>query len=63
MKLKEMKSVLFSRRGSVQFAIIYDLEKNEDIENGCSIEYAIKHYGEKEVKHIEAFENNLLITV
>ena len=63
MKLKALKSILYSTRGCVQFAIVYDSEKNTDIENGCSIEYAVKKHGEKEVMHIEAVENQLVITI
>lgn len=63
MKLKELKSILYSSRGSVQFAIVYDSETNTDLVNGCSIDYAVQTFGDKEVKHIEAFENQLLITI
>ena len=63
MKLKEMESVLRSNRGAVQFAIVYDSKAKADIENGCAVEYAVKKYGEKEVLRIEAFENQLVITV
>lgn len=63
MKLKELKSVFRSNRGSVQFAIVYDSKTNADIENGCSIDYAVEKHGDKEVIRIEAFENQLLITV
>jgi hypothetical protein len=63
MKLKELRSVLYSNRGSVQFAIVYDSKTNTDIENGCSIDYAVETHGDKEVIRIEAFENQLLITV
>ncbi len=63
MKLKDLSTVLRSNRGSVQFAIVYDSKTNTDIEQGCSIEYAVAHHGDKEVRRIEAFENQLLITV
>ena len=63
MKLNELKTVLYSDRGHIQFAIVYDSATNADIENGCSIEYAINQYGEKEIKHIQAFENQLVITI
>lgn len=63
MKLCDLKTILYSSRGSVQFAIVYDIATNADIEAGCSIEYAVEHYGDKEVKHIEAFGNQLIITV
>jgi hypothetical protein len=62
MKLKELKTILFSSRGSIQFAILYDCNANADIETG-SIDYIVEKYSEKEVKHIEAFENQLLITI
>ena len=63
MKLSELKNILYSNRGSVQFAIVYDSKTNTDIENGCSIDYAVKTHGDKEVKRIAAFENQLLIIV
>lgn len=62
MKLKELKSILFSTRGNIQFAIVYDREKCDDIDKG-SIEYIVEQYKEKEVKHIEAYEDNLIITI
>lgn len=61
--LNDLSPVLKSRRGDVQFAIVYDSASNTDLENGCSIEYAVNYYGNREVKRIEAFENNLLITI
>lgn len=63
MKLKDLKSVLYSNRGYTQYAIIFDSKTSTDIENGCTIDYAVQTHGEKEVKRIEAFENQLLITV
>ena len=63
MKLKDLSSVLYSTRGSIQHAIVYDQEKNADIESGCSIDHAVEKYGERELKHIEAFENQLVITI
>lgn len=63
MKLKELQSILYSRRGEIQFAIVYEYETNTDIENGCSVEYAVEHHGDREVKQIGAFENQILITV
>lgn len=63
MKLKDLKAVLYSNRGYTQCAIIYDSKTNTDIENGCTIDYAVQKHGDKEVIRIEAFENQLLITV
>lgn len=53
MKLKELKSILHSGRGQIQMAIIYDREKNKDIDKG-SIEYIMQEYGEMEVKRISS---------
>ena len=63
MKLKDLSCVLYSTRGSVQFAIVYDQEKNADLISGCSIDHAVKEYGDREIKRIEAFENQLLLIV
>ena len=61
--LNSLAPILKSRRGDIQFAIVYDSANNTDLENGCSIEYAVKNYGEREIKRIEALGNNLLITL
>ena len=63
MKLKDLKSVLYSSGGSIQFAIVYDSKTNTDIENSCSIDFAVEKHGDKDVVRIEALENQLLITV
>ena len=63
MKLKDLASVLYSTRGSIQFSIVYDSNANADIEAGCSVEYAVEQYGERELKHIQAFENQLVLTI
>ena len=63
MKLKGLKSVLYSSRGSVQFVIVYDSEKDMDLENGCTAEAAIKNHGEKDVKRIQALDDLIVITV
>ena len=63
MKLKELQTILCSRRGAVQFAIVYEAETSTELESGCSVEYAIKHHGDREVKRIGAVENQILIVV
>lgn len=63
MKIKELKSIIYSKIGDIQFVIIYDLATNTDIENGCSMEYAVCHYGDKEVKRVSADENMIVITI
>jgi hypothetical protein len=62
MKLNELKSILYSNRGYTQFAILYDSETNADIATG-TIDRIVADYGEKAVIRIEAFENQLIITV
>ena len=63
MRLKELKEVLYSLTGSIQFAIVYDIEQNKDLESDCSIEYAIKNYGDCTVRHIGADGGSLVITI
>lgn len=63
MKLKELKSILYSNRGCIQHCIVYDSSKDMDVEDGCTVEYAIEHYGDREVKHIEALNDDLIITI
>ena len=62
MKLNELKSILYSNRGYTQFAILYDSKTNADISMG-TIDNIVAEHGEKEVIRIEAFENQLLITI
>lgn len=62
MKLNELSTILYSNRGEIQFAILYDSTTNTDVESGA-IDYIVKKYGEKEVKQIGAFENQILITL
>lgn len=62
MKLNELKSILYSNRGNTQFAILFDSKTNADIANG-TIDNIVANYGEKEVIRIEAFENQLIITI
>lgn len=54
MQLKELRPVLRSVTGEIQFCIIYDCNANADIEYGCSAEYAYKHYGDREVVRISS---------
>ena len=62
MKLKELKTVLSSNRGCIQLAILFDSKTNSDIEN-ASIDYIVENHGDKDVIRIEAFENQLIVTV
>lgn len=67
MKLKEMETVLVSPRGNITRTIVYDLETDTDLEYGCSVEYAVATYSDREVKRISAAYVNgyscLVITI
>ena len=63
MKLRELKSILYSQTGNIQWAIVYDLETNTDIAR-CSIEGAVANYGGYEVKRITSYadcDNHYLV--
>lgn len=61
MKLKELRSILYSSRGGVQMAVLYNRTHNKDIDSG-SVEYIAGHYPEIEVDQISAFEDYIIIT-
>lgn len=63
MTLTSLKSILYSTRGTIQSCVVYDMDNNIDLLDGCSIEHAIQQYGEAEVKHIQAYNNDLIITI
>ena len=63
MKVNELKSVLFSRVGDIQSVIIYSRTERKEIKNGCSAEYAIKNYGEKELLRIQAANNSIVLII
>lgn len=63
MRLGELKSVLYSSRGDIQSVIIYSRTERKDIINGCSAEYAVKNYGEKELLQIQAANNDIVLII
>ena len=63
MRLNELQGILRSTRGCIQFAVVYDRERNIDVEDGCSIEYAIETYGNRIVRQIGAYDDKLIITI
>lgn len=63
MKVNELKSALYSRAGDMQSVIIYSITEHKDIRNGCSAEYAIKNYGDKELLRIQADNNNVVLII
>lgn len=63
MKLKELAGILRSSRDGVQSVIVFDGNEYKDIENGCSVEYAKLHYGDREVYWITAEDNKLVFHI
>jgi len=63
MKLKELKGILFSNRGNIQWVIVYDWTNNVDLTPECSVEYAIANYGERNVHRISTSNNLIIISV
>ena len=63
MKVNDLKSVLFSSMDNIQSVIIYSRTEHKEIKNGCSAEYAIKNYGEKELFRVQAANNNVVLII
>lgn len=64
MKLKDLKPILHScYGGGIQYAVVWDVAACIAIVNGCSIEYAIANYGDREVVRISACEDKLVIDI
>lgn len=63
MKIKDLKGIIRSGHGDIQSTIIWSIRERKDIINGCSIEYAIKNYGELEMENVRAFDDNIVISV
>ena len=63
MKLSELKGILHSSTGNIIWAIVYDLKTHTDLANGCSVDYAVEHFADEEVKKISAYENKLVIEI
>ena len=63
MRLSELKNVLYSTRGDVTSCIVWDQLKREELERGCSAEYAIEHYGDCEIRRICADNNYIVLEV
>lgn len=51
MKIKDLKNVLYSSRGSIIYGIVYDLTNGEDIDRG-TVEYIYNMYGDMYLTNI-----------
>lgn len=63
MKLKELKSILYSTHGGIQWATLWSTTTGEDIINGCSVDYAVKNYPEALVVRILAIDDTLVFEI
>ena len=42
---------------------MYDLDTAQDLASGCSVDYAVKHYGDMELDRITAYGHYLVLSV
>ncbi len=63
MTLNKLKDILYSTRDNILHCIIYDAVTFKDVEKGCSIEYAIKEYGNNEIARITIDHDYLVIGI
>ncbi len=63
MTLNKLKDILYSTRDNILHCIIYDAKTFEDIEKGCSIEYAMENYGDNAITRITVDQGYLVIGI
>lgn len=67
MRLSDLKDILVSPFASIQKVILFNLSRERgeepELENGCSVEYAVENYGNLELKRIEAYNDYLVLYV
>ena len=63
MKLHQLREILKSDGKYKQYAVVYDTEQHFDIESGCAIDIILDKYAYTEIKHIEAFEDQLILYI
>lgn len=55
MKLKDLSSILWTPVGCRQDVIIYNITDDIEMERSCSVEYAIKYYGDWRVNRVFSY--------
>lgn len=55
MKLKDLSSILWTPVGCNQDVIIYNITDDIEMERSCSVEYAIKYYGDWRVNRLFSY--------
>lgn len=63
MKLAEMKGILRSTTVNIQMCVVWDSDKCTKLEKACSVEYALKHYGDMQLDRIYTYETELVLSV
>lgn len=63
MKVKDLKEVLWSPIGDLQTAVVYDVDEHKVLISGCSIECAVRCYGECELVRVSADNYDMVLTV
>lgn len=67
MKLADLEPIIHSAYGDIQLCTIYERDTGLRPENGCSAEYACKHYGKREIERVStSYENGsvqLVLTI
>ena len=62
MKLKDLKEILKSPEGDVEFGVLYDKAQYTTLDEG-SVDYLIQKYGESDVVRIYASSGLLIIVI
>lgn len=55
MKLEELSDILQTPVGCWQDVIVYNITDHMEMEPSCSIEYAIKYYGDWKVNRLSSY--------
>ena len=60
--LKDLKSILYSSHGNIQFGVLYDPSIDSDIDSG-TVEYLVETYPDVVVTRLQAYESELIFYV
>ena len=63
MKLKDLKEILKSPEGDVEFVVLYNKAQYKTLDEGSSVDYLIQKYGESDVVRIYASSDLLIIAI
>lgn len=63
MKLVDLKDVLFSVHGHTQLGKLYNLTTSTILQEDCSVDYMVAHFGHLEVARITADDSYVIISV